>query len=141
VEKSGRGFPSGGRATWWRNTTVLSSFTSSVQMNFAPAKSASKNGCLGSISCSEYWRARPQPLSSKSTANQSSGSGVFSTRGLVVSPPTGPWEKHFAFQEPSVTVPSANLRMKPPSPMFVLAYSMPVFGSALSRASTAIVIG
>jgi len=96
---------------------------------------------LGSISASVYSWAGGQSRSSKSTANQSSGIGSVCTRGCVVSPPTGPREKHFAFQEPSVTVPSANLRMKPPSPTFVFAYSIPVSGSALSRAMTAIVIG
>jgi hypothetical protein len=53
----------------------------------------------------------------------------------------GPREKQRAFHEPFVTVPSPNLSTKPPSPMVVLAYSMPVFGAALSLAMTAIVIG
>jgi len=93
------------------------------------------------MSRSLYSFARPQSLSSKSVAYQPSGIGVASTRGLRVSPSMGPREKHFAFHEESVTVPSPNFRMKPPSPMFVLAYSMPVLGSALSLAMTAIVIG
>jgi hypothetical protein len=60
--------------------------------------------------------------------------------GLAVSPLTGPWKKFLAFHVALVTVPSANFRQKPPSPMLV-PYSMPVLGSALSLASTAMVIG
>ncbi len=53
----------------------------------------------------------------------------------------GPKEYDLAFHRAFVTVPSPSFKQKPPSPMFVLAYSIPVTGSALSFAITAIVIG
>ncbi|MHC4925419.1 MAG: hypothetical protein ACYTG4_15285, partial [Planctomycetota bacterium] len=82
-----------------------------------------------------------QPLSSKPTENQFSGIFSTFTFGFASSPPTGPWKKFFAFHLVLVTVPSPNFRMKPPSPVLVLLYSIPVSGWPLSRAITAMVMG
>jgi len=87
-----------------------------------------------------YSVALDHVLSSKSVAYQLAGIGRRVTVGLAVLPPTGPWKNDFAFQVAFVTVPSPSFRMKPPSPI-LLVYSMPVFGSALSLARTAIVSG
>ena len=114
---------------------------SSDQMNLAPSKSCSKNGSFGPTSSSENSLALPQSRSTKSTVYQSSGKGLFTTRGLLLSPFSGPEEITFTFQFELVTVPSPNFSINPPSPMFVFAYSIPVNGSALSIPITAIVIG
>ena len=129
------GFP-----TVVRRMTVLSRSRSPVQIQVAPLKSCSKNGCFGSMRSCAYSTAAGHAESSKPGRCQPSGSGSVRTFGSLVSRSMGPCMKHFAFQRASVTVPSANLRMKPPSPIW-LPYSQPVFGSALSLASTAMVIG
>ena len=133
--------PSGGATTRCRKITVLSSLRSPLQMNFAPSKSCSKNGFFGPTSSWEYSLALPQVESSKSIACQFFGIGIDSVRGFAVSPSIGPQKNSLAFHFALVTVPSPSLRMKPPSPIWVLLYSIPVFASALSLAITARVIG
>ena len=111
-------------------------------MNFAPAKLslALVKDSLGFTRSSVNSVAWLHLLSSKSTANQSAGTGVCSTLGFFTSPLSGPLKKLLAFHFAFVTVPSENFTIRPASPIWS-PYSRPVLGSALSRPMMAIVIG